>query len=921
MKGFYTSQAIDKPKKKKKNLKRIGGCESCKKYTECENGQQKVVGSGSNGILIVDGMTTLTEETTGIPLSAISQKYLRAKLDEVGVDLDECYYVHAIRCYIPTDGKKTPTGAINGCKELLRADIARLNPEKIFLMGENAIELIYNDRAQTSRIGGGNAMRYYGHSIPDQELNTWVFPLFAPEYPMQALSRRRKTLKQYGKFREEKVYLWEHSKLKTDDNFRIRNLYFKKHLKNAVRHDKPFTKFNYEEFCVSIETVEEAIDIVRSMHNESTITMDFETNMIKAYHPDADLITMSLAGENVSYGFDYYKNNPEFVQAVQELMLDESVKKIIAHLPMELSWTRHIIGCDIKGVVWDTVLASHFLAPTVNSGNSLKFNTLITDGILGYDSEVDEYMVSPTRSVIKRGKTKKEKPSVYAKNRMREFARRKRNMYCAADSLFTRRVFNRQYPLIRHDKKMYPLFKLYLAGLRVFTKASERGFVVKTDVLLRNLDECDREIIKYEAEIERCPELVEWFKNRRYEFNPNSSAHIRDLLFDLLGYDTEKRTDKGLKSTDADVLETLSINSKIAGLLLKHAKYIQIESFLEGIKRNTVEGVVHPDIGLSNASTGRSSSQNPNFQNLPVKDEIAMTMIKSCLTVPEGYEIYAPDYSNLEVRGGYSIHGDKTLRAELEDDSIDPHSLMASRIFGEDLDAVTLEIAKLKHPEKNNFTKDELKKIFKDDIRNYAKSPNFLLAYGGSANRLYKTLWDETFKEFHKEFFRRRGMATFDKFKAHCQGMYDFYWERYKQLYEWRQNTWESYLTNGYIYSPEGFKINGIVTKNLICNAPIQGSSFAVALRGLVKLDEVIEEEGWDSYIILQIHDSDEIAVKPSEFFNGLKEVIDECTVDYVNENTPWLQIDMEMDGEYFLGDWGTECSEDEWREKYQIPA
>lgn len=920
MASFYTSQLKEKPTKKKKKLKRIGGCESCGRYKDCNNGQQKVVGSGSNGILIIDGRQYLTEENTGQPLAAIPQKYLREKLSDLDINLDDCFYMHAVRCLFPS-GTTTPSSAVNGCRELLRADIERLQPKKIILMGDAAVEAVYGERAQLSRIGGGNAVRYYGHSIPDQELNCWVFPMYSPVFPLEAISRRRSTLKKYGNYREEDRFIWDHSRLKTDDNFRIRDLYFKKYLRNAIQHKTKFQKFNPEDFCVSIETVAEAITIIKSMHNEKIITMDFETNMIKCYHDEAELLTVSLTGANVSYGFDYYKNNTEFVKAFQDLMLDENVKKVIAHVPMELSWTRWIVGCDIKGIVWDTVLASHFLAPTVSSGNSLKFNALITDGILGYDSEVEEYIKSTPKNTVKRGKEKKDKSSVYDKNRMAELPTKKRNLYCAQDSLLTMRVFNRQYKLLRHDEKMYPLFKLYMAGLKVFTKASEKGFVVKIDVLLQNLDICDAEITKSLDAITKSPELDIWKKKKRYEFNPASSAHLRELFFDLLGYDTEKRTDKNQLSTDADVMETISLNSELAGLILTFSKYIQIESFLEGIKKNTVNGVIHPDIGLARASTGRSSSQNPNFQNLPVKDEVAMNLIKNCLTVPEGYEIYAPDYSNLEVRGGYSIHGDKTLKAELEDETIDPHSLMASRIFGDDLEDITLQIAKLKYPQKKSFTEDELKKVFKEDIRTYAKSPNFLLAYGGSTTRLYKTLWDETFKDYHKQFFINKGLGDPVKFRAHCQSMFDFYWGRYQQLFDWRESTWEEYLSNGYIYSPEGFRINGIVTKNLICNAPIQGSSFVVALRGLVELDTVLEEGGYESYIILQIHDSDEIAVKPSEFFNGLKELIHECTVDYVNENTPWLRIDMEMEGEYFLGDWGHGCKEEDWRKKYHIAS
>ncbi len=110
-----------------------------------------------------------------------------------------------------------------------------------------------------------------------------------------------------------------------------------------------------------------------------------------------------------------------------------------------------------------------------------------------------------------------------------------------------------------------------------------------------------------------------------------------------------------------------------------------------------------------------------------------------------------------------------------------------------------------------------------------------------------------------------------------------------------------------------------MASKNLICNFPIQGGSFACGLRGLVLLHKKMKERRYKSKILLMIHDSVEISTTFKEYFDeGLKELVTECMVDYVNDNTDWLKINLEMDGEFFLGNWANGVKEEAWREEYE---
>lgn len=922
MKGFFKKQEVTTPKKKRYNTAKISGCESCKQYHKCMNGKMGVQGSGKSGILIIDSAVSPQEESTGIPYTGLSQKYLRDKLAELGVNLEDCWYVHSIRCYPGSKGEKGVTTAMtNGCKTLLKEDIKLLKPKKIITLGDIATGMIYNERLSESRVNTGFE-KFCGTKIPDQNLKTMVFPNYSTTFIFEALQWRMSRLKKYNRFQKEEGPFWEWKSLKTDDNFRIRDLYFRKYLKEAIQHKEPFREYDGSKFCNNIQTVEEATAIMKSLNNEKELAFDFETNCLAPWANTSKLLTISFATNDVSYGFSYYPDNEEYMEALRATMENEKIKKVAAFIHMEYVWTRAIIGCDVKNVEWCTVLASHFLNPTISGGNSLKFNTIKYFGRF-YDSEVEPYIKSPERYEYKRGKRKKIKDSPYDLNRMEEFPEHKRNLYCAEDSLYTMWIYKKQEKIIKNDKRMYPLYQLYLEGTILFSKTRERGFVVDELQLIKNLEYCDKQIDRLWEEIDKEPILDKWYtKNPNKEFNPASGDHLREFFFTILGYTTEKRTKNNQLSTDADVLENIAKTCPIATLIKDYSKYVKIYNTLDGLKRNTVNSRIHPFIGVSQASTGRSNSNSINFQNLDTKDKEAVKLVRGCLKVEDGMEIMMMDYSALEVKGGYSIHGDQTMKSELEDNTIDAHSLMAQRVFNNNnLDEVTLQIAKLKYPDKKTFTKDELGHIFKDDVRKIVKSTSFSLAYGGSYLRIFATLWNEEFSEYHKQYFYNIGM-TVEAFKSHCKTLFEFYWNRYATLDRWRQETWERYLTHGYIYTPAGFRINGIRSKTFITNAPIQGSSYSIALWGIIKLNKEMEKRGYKSSVRLQIHDSNELAIVPDEYFNGgLKELIQECMVDFVNKNVKWLRFPMGVDGEFFLDNWSNEVKEEEVMRAYGIAS
>lgn len=904
--GFFESSDPIKSSKKKMNTKKISGCESCGAYLQCQNGRMGVSGNGDKEILIIHGRVNKREEKEGKQFVDLSGQYLRDQLREINIDIErDCWSLNAVQCY----AEKLTPNMKEGCRTRLDATVRKLKPKKILLLGDLATDLFLQERIQKSRIGSGNIERFMGKAIPDQEYDCWVVVDYSPSFIVEALSERRKTLKKFGKFRERTdIKLWDHPQLIKDADYRIRSLYFKKHLRNILIEEE-FKSVDYNKACEYINNVQDAISVLRTMKKSKVVAMDFETDRLKPFSQESTILAVSVSDGQFSYSFKFYSENRQFMQSFKSLMLDENIHIIIANAQFEENWNRVKAGFSlIENCHWDTVLAAHILNPTVSQNTNLKLNTYLVTGVLGYDAGVEAYI---------KGEDDK---NPYSPNRLKELPIEDLCMYNALDSLFTTKVYFYQKPLIEGNPKLHSIFKLYMRGQVVYADMTFTGMRVDENKLIANEMELEKELTKLEYDMKNAKELDGWKAlHPGEEFNFKSNAHLSELFFDILGYGTNKKTNSGAMSIDKDVIQEISKESELAKLLVDYKKIFKLKNTdLQGVRNNTSEGRIHPDFGLSLASTGRSNSSNMNFQNLNVSWKKAVDMIRGVLMGEEGHHIVAPDYSSLEIRGNAGITKDQAIIKELSDPNEDSHTLMTQQFFGEDLDKAARFILENKDGH-NEHTDDEVKKFIKDHMRKLIKNGNFCLQYNGSVNRLFITLFEENFKSHHLSWFEHLGYDTKEKQKELCKKVYDYYWDRYKMLKEWGEKTWEEYLTNGYVYSKFGFILNGINSMTFLLNAPIQGASFVMCLMALIKLWERMKEKGYQSKIIVNIHDSIEISTDLIEFYEGgLKEDIEDCLVTYINRKVRWLELPLAIDFDYFKDNWANEAEEEEMYKLYE---
>lgn len=166
-------------------------------------------------------------------------------------------------------------------------------------------------------------------------------------------------------------------------------------------------------------------------------------------------------------------------------------------------------------------------------------------------------------------------------------------------------------------------------------------------------------------------------------FNAGSDKQVRDLLYGFYGLTTTALTKKKQPAVDRKALEPFIEQYPIVGDILKYRDAEKTEStyctgILELIDQNSV---LHPDFQQVGTATGRLSCRSPNFQNISKdRSENDENSIRKAFTVPNGFERYYLDYSQVELRVIAWYAQDENMIETFKNDG-DIHTLTATQVF------------------------------------------------------------------------------------------------------------------------------------------------------------------------------------------------------------------------------------------------
>lgn len=128
---------------------------------------------------------------------------------------------------------------------------------------------------------------------------------------------------------------------------------------------------------------------------------------------------------------------------------------------------------------------------------------------------------------------------------------------------------------------------------------------------------------------------------------------------------------------DKKLLKEFAPKYKWIAKLLEYQKKKKIlNTYVEGIEERVQYGIIQPGFLQHGTTSGRYSSRNPNFQNLPRDDK----RVKACITARPGKVFVGADYSQLEPRVFAFFSKDQRLLAAFKTDD-DFYSVIGMEVY------------------------------------------------------------------------------------------------------------------------------------------------------------------------------------------------------------------------------------------------
>lgn len=426
-------------------------------------------------------------------------------------------------------------------------------------------------------------------------------------------------------------------------------------------------------------------------------------------------------------------------------------------------------------------------------------------------------------------------------------------------------------------------YQLMHDGAIALAEVQHNGIHIDLDYVNRQMDSMQEEIQTLEQQFMQTELGNAWKRTERHfkkKVKLTNDTHLRHALYTILKVESTKETDKGDKSVDAATLKQIDIEG--VDTLLRWRKIQKAkDTFLAQVKRETVNNYVHPFFNLHLVTTYRSSSDSPNFQNVPKRDKEIQEMIRRAFIPRPGHHLLEVDYSGVEVRTPCFYHSDPTLMAYVQDKTKDMHRDTASQNYKLDATQVTKEI---RHVGKNEC-------VFPWFYGDWPGSTGPTMFVSAKSLKLKNGI------RLSKH-LKTQGIGTEAAFIAHHKKVYDDFWEhRFKVYAKWKEQVWREYEKHGYVQMLTGFKCSDIAIYNEVINRPIQGTAFHMLLWSLIQVQRELKARGLKTKLIGQIHDSLVLDVAPDEI-NTVMRLVRNVMTKRIREHWQWINVPLEVEAE-----------------------
>ncbi|HEX5626101.1 MAG TPA: DNA polymerase I, partial [Saprospiraceae bacterium] len=559
-----------------------------------------------------------------------------------------------------------------------------------------------------------------------------------------------------------------------------------------AEHDIHNTPHNYH----LVQTEGELEELLSHLNKAKTISFDTETTGIDANQ--AELVGMSFC---IKAGEAWYVPVPANPEQARKLVhrfkavLEDGEKKFIGqNIKYDMLMMRWY-GVRLPDPEFDTMIAHYLIEP--DQRHKLDY---LAESYLNYK------MVAIEELIGKKGPNQGNMRNVPLDD-IKEYAAEDADLTLQIEKILEKEIKKQELDQLIRTIEL-PLVTV-LCDMEFEGVKIDGGFLNDYSKVL-------------EKQIAHSESLI--YKKAGVRFNIASPRQVGDLLFERLKIPYKwKKTSTNQYSTDEEKLTELADEHEIVRDILDHRKFSKLKStYVDALPLmiNPKTGRVHSSFNQARAATGRLASENPNLQNIPIKDEAGREIRKAFVPRDSKHVLVAADYSQIELR----------LIAEIAQEEM----MLDAFIKGQDIHRATA--AKVYNVPYEEVTAEQ---------RRNAKTVNFSILYGAGSTNISRQLAIS------------RGEA---------KELIDQYFATYKDLKAYMAGVVETARDKGYVQTLLGRKrvLRDITSRNALArtnaervaiNTPIQGTAADMIKVAMIHIHQRLIKEGFETKMILQVHD------------------------------------------------------------------
>lgn len=810
--GFFFTKAKQKKKpgqrqapasKQNADILHRLGCRACPlDKVQCLTPKMEPTIADETDILfLAEGPGRDEDENTGRPLTGPSGTLLRSCIPD-GLE-ERCSFDNIVNCRPPEN--RTPVWSeIECCRPRREKYIPQIKPKLIVGLGLIPLQAVLGSSDMQGLRG-----RVFAISIGDHQC--WFLPTYHPSYILRKALNKKKPLNSYMGF------------------------CFRMDIKRAFKRVEELRPARVDTPDEAVQGVQcfdgsgashlhRVLGLINDARKAVYKAIDLETYPLRPYAADAKLLTVAISYPLVNFSFalehpqaKWSKDDKQrLLAALEELLLDDTTK--VAHnAPFEIEWLISRLGRKaVRHDVWEcTQMQSHFIDE--RRGREGKGDYENRRAVYqSLDFLCKQYFGLAYKKLFKLNK-----------KRMDQADLGQTLIYNGVDTKYTLRLFLHQREILAREG----LQRAYEEALpRQPTVAIMQHIGIGVDQAENKKagDKLQKEINEITAQIMDLKVVKAYIKDHK-SYNPDSVPETIVLFKNYLKCkEIEYEEDGQLKySVDKNVLA--EIEHPLAGLLVRLRNRSKLKSTnVDPFRAGTgvcvwPDNRIHTSFNTTFTETGRTSSDEPNQQNWPKRND---AWVRRQVVAPPGHLLVAFDYGQLEGCTSAICSQDKVLVDALWED-YDLHMEWAKKTA-------------LAYPRIIDGTMADkaVAKKFRSLIKNKLVFPAI---FGASNSSIAGYL---------------RASTGVDIPENIVEDLMDEFWEMFAGLYKWQDQLMKGYYEDGYVTSPTGRRHHYPLSRNQAINFPIQGFAADIVCNAMNELSYLAIETGqWHLHPVLNIHD------------------------------------------------------------------